>query len=154
MTPDERKKSLKWRTGGDQVVSLVARQVERYEVSLPGISVDDMNADLELATRLAPLAEAATEFAQALTDTILQARAECWWAATAYYTTLRRLADANPTLLAALEPAVEFFAHGPRQAKPSPEPSPSPSPSPAPVASTTNGTTGTTGSTGSNNSNG
>nr|HEX4317154.1 hypothetical protein [Kofleriaceae bacterium] len=146
LTPDERKRALKWRPGGDVVVELVGRLVEAYGITLPGITVEDMNKDLELARSLVALGAAAERYAQLINDTILQAQAECWWAATAYYTTLSRLADANPSLQDALKPAVDFFAHGPRATKPAP--APSPTPVPAPANGNGNGSTGSTGSNG------
>jgi hypothetical protein len=74
--------------------------------------------DLTLARRLAPLARALETISQTVADTILQAQSECWWTATAYYTALTHLSDADPKLEAALRPAVEFFARRPRSEPP------------------------------------
>ncbi len=98
-------------------MQLVSALASENEVTLPSISVDDMEADLELAEQLAPLANALAIVSQTIADTILQAHSECWWAATAFYTTLSRLSGADPKLLAALRPATEFFARGKRPAK-------------------------------------
>jgi hypothetical protein len=72
---------------------------------------------LLLAKRLRPLANAATALSQRLDDTILQAQSECWWAATAFYSTLARISGANAKLAAALKPIIDFFAVGRRKAK-------------------------------------
>jgi hypothetical protein len=64
-----------------------------------------------------------------LDDSILNARSECWWSATALYTALARVADGNPELESALAPVVGFFAIGKRK-KPQP-----PTPSTPPIKS-------------------
>ncbi len=76
-----------------------------------------MNADLQLAKRLQPLADAVSDLSLLLSDTMLEAHSEAWWSATAYYTALARMAPADPNLEAALKPAVDFFATGRRGAK-------------------------------------
>ena len=52
--------------------------------------------------------------AAAVSDTILQAQSECWWAAMAFYSALTRLSNLDPELEDALKPAIEFFARRPR----------------------------------------
>ncbi len=115
LTTEERKHTLKFRPGGEKIVALLGQLVQKHGVSLPGVSVDGMNADLELATVLAPLDVAAAAFAQRVSDTRLEAESECWWAATAFYTALARTAESDPTLAAALKPVIEFFATGRRK---------------------------------------
>jgi hypothetical protein len=44
-----------------------------------------------------------------------EAQSECWWAATAFYSTLSRLTGADPKLEAALKPVIDFFATGRRK---------------------------------------
>nr|HEX4316270.1 hypothetical protein [Kofleriaceae bacterium] len=146
LSPEQRRAALKMRQGGEYIVRLVARLVEKYGITLPDISIEDMVKDLELAESLEPLQAAADIYAASLGDTILQARSECWQAATTFYTTLSRIADANLEVAAELQPAIEFFAHGPRVAKPAPAPSPAPKPTPAPAP--TNGTGGSNGTNG------
>ena len=55
-----------------------------HQIALPRISVNDMTQDLVLAQRLAPLAALLETLSQKVTDTILQAQSECWWAAMAF----------------------------------------------------------------------
>jgi hypothetical protein len=122
LTSDERQATTKMRIGGEEVVATVGHLATEHSLTLPEISVDGMNADLLLAKRLRPLATAATALAQRLDDTILQAQSECWWAATAYYSTLARISGANAKLQASLKPVVDFFAIGRRKPKaPKPE---------------------------------
>jgi hypothetical protein len=106
----ERRHTTKMRASGERIVELVGDLAVRHELALPRISVVEMKDDLTLARRLAPLEQAIAHLSQTVADTILQAQSECWWAATAFYTALTRLSDADPELEAALKPAVEFFA--------------------------------------------
>ena len=122
LTSDERQTTTKMRIGGEGVVETIGSLAAEHKLSLPEISVEGMNADLLLAKRLRPLANAATGLAQRLDDTILQAQSEYWWAATAFYSTLARISGANANLQAALKPVVDFFAVGRRKPKaPRPE---------------------------------
>jgi hypothetical protein len=118
LSAEERKHTTKMRVRGERIVELVGELATRHEVALPRISVDDMNDDLVLAQRIAPLAQALAKVSQKVADTILQAQSECWWAATAFYSALSRLSDADPELEGALKPAVEFFARRPRSEPP------------------------------------
>lgn len=117
LTTEERSATTKMRIGGEGVVGTIGTLATDHKLSLPEISVEAMNADLLLAQRLRPLASAAGAFAQRLDDTILEAQSECWWAATAFYTTLARLSGANATMQSALKPVVDFFAVGRRKPK-------------------------------------
>ncbi len=117
LTSEERQATSKMRIGGEGVVEAIGGLATEHKLSLPEISVDAMNADLLLAKRLRPLATAAAALAQRLDDTILQAQSECWWAATAFYSTLARLSGANADLQAAIKPVVDFFAVGRRKPK-------------------------------------
>lgn len=115
LQPEQRAATTKMRSGGEAIVAKIGQLATEHGVALPELSVEGMQADLTLAQRLAPLAGAAHELSQRLDDTILEAHSECWWATTAYYTTLARMAGANATLAAALKSVVEFFAIGRRK---------------------------------------
>jgi hypothetical protein len=117
LTSDDRAVTTKMRTGGESVVGTIGGLAKDHGLSLPEISVDAMNADLLLVQRLRPLSSALGALLQRVDDTILEAQSECWWAATAFYTTLARLSSANATLQAALKPVVDFFAVGRRKPK-------------------------------------
>jgi hypothetical protein len=116
LSAEERRHTTKMRARGEDVVELVGDLAAEHEVSLPRISVDDMRGDLALMRRLAPLAKALENLSQTVANTILLAQSECWWAATAFYSALTRLSDADPQLEAALKPAIEFFARRRRRA--------------------------------------
>jgi len=114
LSADDRQHTTKMRVRGERVVELVGSLAARHQVMLPRISVGDMNADLALAQRLAPLASQLETLSQKVSDTILQAQSECWWAAMAFYSALTRLSDVDPELEEALKPAVDFLARRPR----------------------------------------
>ncbi|HCF60568.1 MAG TPA: hypothetical protein DFS52_21540 [Myxococcales bacterium] len=117
LSTEERSQALKMRPNGEWIVELMATLATRYGVSLPGISVEGMRNDLALANQLQPVEAETAALAQTLSDTILTARSECWWAALAYYTTLVRIADSDPVLADALKPAIDYFATGKRKSR-------------------------------------
>lgn len=115
LTGDQRQGTTKFRPGGERIVELVCDAAARRNVSLPGISVEGIKADLTLAQRTRPLIKDAQAVADRLGDTALEAESECWWATLALYTALVRLADTDPALKNELAPAVDFFAKGRRK---------------------------------------
>lgn len=117
LTKDQRSSALKPRIGYEQVVPKIAALVTKHGVALPQMSVEGMLADLALVQRLAPLRSAVDSFAEQGESTQIQAASECWYAATAYYTSLLRVSGGNPELERELRPIVEFFAVGKRKPK-------------------------------------
>jgi hypothetical protein len=117
LSSEQRTGTTKMRIGGENVVGQVGTLANNHGLKLPKISVEGMNADLTLAQRIRPLAAAAARLSQRLDDTVLEAQSECWWAATAFYTALARIASADPVLEKAMEPLIKFFAVGRRQPK-------------------------------------
>jgi hypothetical protein len=110
LTPEERKHTLKFRPGGEPHVHAIAGSVRKHEVALPGITADGMEADLLLAQRLKPVRDAAESLYQFADDTILEASSECWYAMTAYYTSLSRMVGNFPDIKAVVQQVSEFFA--------------------------------------------
>jgi hypothetical protein len=121
LSAEERKRTTKMRVQGERIVDLIGTLATRHQVALPRISVGDMNADLLLAQRLAPLAARLSAVSQKVADTILQAQSECWWSAMAFYSALTRLSNVDAELEAALKPAIEFFARRARPDEPTVE---------------------------------
>jgi uncharacterized protein YoxC len=117
LSAEDRRRTTKMRARGERIVELVGDLAVQNQVALPRISVADMKNDLALNQRLAPLAQALASISQSISDTMLQAQSECWWAATAFYSALARLSNIDPQLESALKPAVEFFA---RRRRPEP----------------------------------
>ena len=122
LTPDERGRALKPPDGSEAVTQLIAKLVAKYKVALPGVAADEMLADLALAQRLAPAANAIAALERKVQDTILQANSERWSATTAAYTALVRAMGANPALENELKPAMEFFGVGRKRKPRAPKP--------------------------------
>jgi len=117
LSVEERRRALRFRPGGEAIVALMAKLARQTGVSLPGVSVEGMEGDLALSQTLNSVEENAQVLLDAVSDTRLQALSEAWWAATALYTSLSRVADSDPELARALKPATEFFAVGRRTPK-------------------------------------
>jgi hypothetical protein len=117
LTRDQRRHTLKMRTGGEEIVRIVMNQAEKVGLTIAIASTDDVRRDLELLERLEPLQEALDEVRQRIADTILEARSEAWTATLTYYSALVRMARGDGNLERALEPVVAFFAIGPRHAR-------------------------------------
>jgi hypothetical protein len=130
----DRLATTKMRGGGEAVVATLAELAGQHGIALPTITTGDMTSSLTLAQRLRPLADASRQLAQSLDDTILNARSECWWRATAFYSALARVAANDPTLEMALAPVVAFFGKRRKPQKP-PTPSTPPSSSTPPIKS-------------------
>jgi hypothetical protein len=118
LTPEERRHTLKFRLGGESIVHGLAVAVRSHDVSLPGVSADDMEADLSLAQKLKPVRDAAEAVYEFTDDTILEASSECWYAATAYYTAFSRMVSSFPDIKALVAEVASFFARRRRPAEP------------------------------------
>jgi hypothetical protein len=118
LTPEERRRTLKFRPGGEPIVHGLAVAVRNHSVSLPGLSADGMEADLSLAQKLKPVRDAAEALYQFTDDTILEASSECWYAATAYYTSFSRMVSSFPDIKAVVAEIAAFFARRRRQGEP------------------------------------
>ena len=122
LTQDERQRTLKPPVGSEAVTLLIAKLLEKHDVALPGLSAEDMRADLTLAQRLLPVAEALSALERKVQDVILQANHERWAATTAGYTALGRVMGASPALENEMRPALDLFGAGrkrkPKAAKP------------------------------------
>lgn len=112
LTPEERQGALKPPDGSETTTKLIVQLLQKHNVSLPGIKAEDIEADLLLAARLAPLGDALTRIQRLLQDIVLQANSERWSATTAGYTALVRTMDADPALRQALDPALKAFGVG------------------------------------------
>jgi hypothetical protein len=131
----DRVATTKMRPGGENIVATLAQLADQQGIELPAATGGDVTASLTLAQRLKPLADASRQLTRRLDDTMLKARGECWWSATALYTALARVATSTPELEAALAPVVAFFALGKRKKPQPPTPSTPPSSSTPPIKS-------------------
>lgn len=117
LNPEGRQRALKPPEGSESTTELIARLLTKHEVSLPGVSAEEMLADLAIARRMSPLVDALTTLLRTVQDTILQANSERWAGTTAGYTALVRAMGADASLENELKPAMEAFGVG-RKRKP------------------------------------
>jgi hypothetical protein len=118
LTPEERRHTLKFRPGGEPIVHKLADAVRNHELVLPGLTADGMEADLSLAQKLKAVRDAAEALYQFTDDTILEASSECWYAATAYYTTFSRMVSSFPDIKPLVSDTASFFARRHKQPEP------------------------------------
>lgn len=78
LNAEGRQRALKPPEGSESTTELIARLLTKHEVSLPGVSAEEMLADLALARRMSPLVDALTTLLRTVQDTILQANSERW----------------------------------------------------------------------------
>ena len=117
----ERRATTKMRPGGETVVGKLVQLADQHGVALPDVTAASIAADLAVVQRLRPLGEVLRQVSQRVDDTIRYHQGACWWAATALYTALARIAQGNPEVEGALRPVVAFFALGSRKKAPAPQ---------------------------------
>jgi hypothetical protein len=115
LTTEQRRHEVRFRPGGEPIVRLVTELARAEGVSLPRVAADDVLATLHMIERIKPLVDAVGSLAQTLAVTLFEAQAECWWGTTALYTVLTCAARNDARLGNSLQPAVNFFATGPRK---------------------------------------
>ena len=127
----ERRATTKMRPGGEAVVATLVQLADQHGVTLPDVTAATIANDLAKAQRLRPLGEVLRQVSQRVDDTILHHQGACWWAATALYTALARIAQGNPDVEGALRPVKAFFAIGNRKKTPPPDSQPPPQGTPS-----------------------
>ena len=106
---EEGRRSASFRAEGERVVTMVTQLATLQELAIPGVPVQAMTREMELARRLQPVADALAALLQAVDDTVLAAESVCWETATAYYDALHRMSASDPMLRAALRPVQDYF---------------------------------------------
>ncbi len=114
LSPRDRKRLPKVRTGWEGLVPKLADLATRSGVSVPGVSIDAMLSEMRKVQGLAPFAARVAKLDQSITDSILLAQGNLWQSATALYTVLCRAELVQPDLGTELAPLRAFFALGPR----------------------------------------
>jgi hypothetical protein len=120
LKPIERKRNLKLRRGGHQIVPLLAYVADKYSVMGPEISGAALSDALEYARALEPLVSAAKELLAALKDEQFHANGDLWRSSISVYGMLRKVAETHPEVATEMAPAVEWFrvrARGGKHAK-------------------------------------
>jgi hypothetical protein len=126
-TSTQRRRSLKFKKGGEPIVGLLAGLAIQYDVRLPGVDPLRMQANLVLAQRLQALDTKCRAVAALVSDTLRAAKSGAWQGTTALYTALTRASSQSPALQKELQPAVVFFKRTPAAKKGGPKLPPKPS---------------------------
>jgi hypothetical protein len=109
LKPIERKRKLKVRRGGHQIIPLLAYLADKYMVTGPGISGASLGDAMAYARSLEPLVSTATELLATLKDAQFQANGDMWRTSISIYGMLKKVSEANPEVATELEPVVEWF---------------------------------------------
>jgi hypothetical protein len=120
LAPQSRRSALRFRRGGDTVVSRIARLAAKHDLGGTGLGASTMLSDLHLAQVLLPLQTELAALSQRVEDTILKSKSDCWQSTTRCYSVLEALSRGNPDLLTELQPVQEFFSTRKRKTKPAP----------------------------------
>jgi hypothetical protein len=112
---DDRKRTLRPRKGAEPHMQRVHDLAKKHGLSLKGIALDGMAADLDLTKQFQPFEDEFRIGLQLAEDTGTQASSEAWEAFLAYYGVLSSMADRSPDLAAELQTVVDFMATGPRK---------------------------------------
>lgn len=115
----ERQSVLKFRKGGDRIVTLLARLAREHGVVAHSTSVDEMQAKLAFADELRPFADKVRAFSRLLDDVLLVTQGQSWTLVVATYGMLRAVSLTNPALQTELAPVKEFFTSRKSAATPS-----------------------------------
>lgn len=123
LTKSERRRAIKFRPGGEEIVERLANIAQTFGLTtLPSTTTAEMLENLSLARRLRPLQQELERLERTVADTLLQAQSDCWGGAMTFYTTLARSARDNAELAKAMESLFQFFAIGKRSTRnPPPE---------------------------------
>jgi hypothetical protein len=110
LTPDQRRRELKIRKGGERHIPLIADTATRYGLSFPGGTADEIRANLDVISALSPVLTRLQAASGIVGDTIFRARGNAWRGTTSAYTMLSRMAKNVPSIAREIAPATEFFA--------------------------------------------
>ena len=110
LTPDERRALLHARRNADPMVKRVNDLAIKYEVKIPGMSLDAMETDRSLRSQLNPIADILRSALTLIEDTSGQAESEMWETFLGYYGILSSMAERVPELAVELKPVIDFMA--------------------------------------------
>lgn len=128
LTKDERRRMLRARKDSEGMIRRVYEIATKKGVSIPGIALDGMLSDVNLAERLEPFVTLLTLCLQLVEDTQAQADSESWQAFLAYYSVLSTMAVHDPEIAVAISPVTAAMRHARKRPDPTPEPLPTPEP--------------------------
>lgn len=110
LTALEKKRSTRFRKGGDHVVAAIAELVDRFGLASDAIRPNVMKGRLADLQAIAPLQSRLAQLLTRVNDFAFLAGSDAWSEATVGYATLRHLARKRGDVQTSLEPIGQFFA--------------------------------------------
>jgi len=111
LSPEDKRRSLKLKKGGEVIVPQLAVLSARYGVEVPSRPTEAMTASLQLAEELEPLRATIAEISSIVEGAYASSRSETWKTATSLYSMLKKGSVREPMLGAALQPLQAYFAN-------------------------------------------
>jgi hypothetical protein len=109
LTPAERKRNLKIRRGGHQVVPVVAELAAKYGVEAPDMSGDALAASFATSQELGALLSNVALLHATVSDAQFNVQGSLWKHTMSLYGMLRNAASGNPDIANELKPVEEWF---------------------------------------------
>jgi hypothetical protein len=110
LTPSQKRRAAKLRSGGDKAVGQIAALAKQYGVESSVLQADAMSLALADAQTLAPLMARVQAFQKHLGDLLFLWQSAAWGDAMQFYALLQRRALVDGSLLENLAPVAAFFA--------------------------------------------
>jgi hypothetical protein len=110
LTPSQKRRAGKLRSGGDKAVGQIATLAKQYGVESSVLQADSMTLALEDAQALAPLVVRIQAFAKHVADLVFLWESAAWADAMQFYALLQRRSLVDGAMAASLQPVAAFFA--------------------------------------------
>jgi hypothetical protein len=113
LTPAQKLHALKFRKGGDKIISQIGNLAQQQQLESPALNVSDMMTTLGKAQALQPLSDRVAAFAKHVDDVVFKAESDSLAMAQQFYALLQRRALTDNELATAMAPVVTYFARKP-----------------------------------------
>jgi hypothetical protein len=105
------KRAVKFRKGGENVISELASLSEEFGLEVPTRPTADMTASLQNATDLRPLRIVLAKLTNKVDGSYMTDRSAAWTTATMLYSMMKRVSRSEPELAAGIASLQEFFSY-------------------------------------------
>jgi hypothetical protein len=111
LTMTERKRVLKFRKGGQQVVATLLSVCSQYGLEAPGAPMGDLAEMVDHAERIAQLLRAVEVLRATLKDELSSVRGTSWAGLTTTYAMLKQASRTEPNIATEIAKVESFFRH-------------------------------------------
>lgn len=111
LTTAERKRTLKFRKGGQLVVSTLLSVSSQYGIEAPNASMGDLSEMVDHADRIEQLLGAVEVLRGTLKDELSVVRSASWTGLTTTYSMLKQASRTQPNITEAIAKVESFFRH-------------------------------------------